>query len=115
MHHSGKLDEAGRLYEAILRTGNRNFDALHQFGILHYQTGRYDKACELLERALAQNANSAPAWCNKGLVLQAQGRPLALPVAHFHAMLWQCALDALVALVALQIFPQLGSARAHRR
>jgi len=74
LHQSGKLDEAGHLYEAILRAGNGNFDALHQFGILQYQTGRYDKARELLERALAQNANSAPAWCNKGLVLQAQGR-----------------------------------------
>jgi rod shape-determining protein MreD len=53
--------------------------------------------------------------CTFFVVMQAQGPPLALPVAHFHAMLWQCALDALVALVALQIFPQLGSARAHRR
>jgi len=75
LHHSGRLDEAGRLYEAVLGTGNRNFDALHQLGILHYQQERYHQAHALLEQALDLNPGSAPAWCNKGLVLQALGRP----------------------------------------
>jgi rod shape-determining protein MreD len=49
------------------------------------------------------------------VLMQAQGLALPLPVVHFHAMLWQSVLDALVALIVLQIFPQLGAARAHRR
>ncbi|MBV8754735.1 MAG: tetratricopeptide repeat protein [Hyphomicrobiales bacterium] len=75
LHHAGRLDEAGLLYEAILTTGNRNFDALHQLGILRYQQARHQQAQALLEQALALNPESSPAWCNKGLVLQALGRP----------------------------------------
>jgi protein O-GlcNAc transferase len=75
LHQSGKLEEAGRLYDAILSTGRRDFDALHQLGILHYQQGRHRQAQGLLEEALALNPQSAAAWCNKGLVLQALQRP----------------------------------------
>jgi len=41
------------------------------------------------------------------LVLQLEGRPLALPVAHLHAVLWQCALASLAALVLPRAFPAL--------
>jgi len=49
------------------------------------------------------------------LAMQLEGRPVALGVVRFHATLWQSALDALVAFVALLIWPQLGTTRAHRR
>ena len=41
-------------------------------------------------------------------IMGGEGRPPALPLAHFHAALWQCLLDALVAYVLLTAFPQLG-------
>ena len=41
-------------------------------------------------------------------VLQAAGRPLALPGTHFHAILWQSALNALAMLVALALAARLG-------
>lgn len=75
LHHGGRLVEAGRLYESILATGERSFDALHQLGILHYQQGRHQQAQTLLDEALRLNPGSAAAWCNKGLVLQALRRP----------------------------------------
>ncbi len=49
------------------------------------------------------------------LMMQVQGRPLALPATHFHEVLWQSALDALLAFVALRLFPRLGGSDAHRR
>jgi predicted O-linked N-acetylglucosamine transferase (SPINDLY family) len=75
LHQSGRFEEAGRLYQDIISTEPRNFDALHQLGIVHYQQGRHQEAQSLLEEALALNPESAAAWCNKGLVLQALQRP----------------------------------------
>ena len=54
-------------------------------------------------------------FCAFFVAMQAQGRGLALPVLHAHAALWQSLLDALVAFVLLRVFPNLGTARAHRR
>jgi rod shape-determining protein MreD len=49
------------------------------------------------------------------LIMQAQGRAAAMPLTQLHAALWQCLLDAAVALAALWVFPQLGGSGAHRR
>lgn len=49
------------------------------------------------------------------VALQLQGHSVVLPLTHFHAVLWQSALDAFVAFIALLVAPQLGSSRAHRR
>jgi cell shape-determining protein MreD len=47
--------------------------------------------------------------------MQLQGMPLALPLAHLHAALWQSLLDALVAFVALRAGTDLGGRVANRR
>ncbi len=49
------------------------------------------------------------------LLMAAQGRALALPLAHVHAVLWQSALDLLIALGALLYVPGIGGGDAHRR
>jgi cell shape-determining protein MreD len=49
------------------------------------------------------------------LMMQVQGRPLALPLTHFHVVLWQSAFDLAIAFVVLRIFPRLGGSDAHRR
>lgn len=48
------------------------------------------------------------------LILQAEGRPLALPLEHVHAVAWQALLNAAAALVALRLRPELVT-RANRR
>ncbi len=48
-------------------------------------------------------------------VVQIEGQPLTLPILHFHALLWQSALDACVALAALVWIPAIGGVPAHRR
>jgi hypothetical protein len=49
------------------------------------------------------------------LLMQLQGRPLALPLVHFHIALWQSAFDVAIAFVVLRLFPRLGGSDAHRR
>jgi hypothetical protein len=49
------------------------------------------------------------------IVMQSEGRELGLPLLHLHAALWQAALDAAVAFVALRLFPSLASHDAHGR
>ncbi len=48
------------------------------------------------------------------VVMQAQNRPLAFPLNHLHAALWQSLLDALVAFAALRL-GDFGGRLAHRR
>ena len=47
------------------------------------------------------------------LVLQLEGRPLAMALEHLHAVLWQALLDALVTFAALRFRPEL--VHANRR
>jgi uncharacterized membrane protein len=54
-------------------------------------------------------------YCAFAVAMQAEGRPLALPLTHLHVALWQSALGAIVAFVVLRVFPRLGAANAHRR
>ncbi len=49
------------------------------------------------------------------LAMQLEGHPLALPAVHVHAALWQSALDAVVAYVALVTVPAIGGVPAYRR
>jgi hypothetical protein len=49
------------------------------------------------------------------IIMQSEGHELRLPVLHLHAALWQAALDAAVAFVALRVFPSLATPDAHGR
>jgi rod shape-determining protein MreD len=49
------------------------------------------------------------------LGMQAQHRPIPLPLEHVHAALWQAALAAVIAFVALRIGPDMGGRVANRR
>jgi rod shape-determining protein MreD len=49
------------------------------------------------------------------LIMQAQGKPLALPLTHFHIVGWQSVFDTVLAFVLLRLFPRLGGPDANRR
>jgi predicted O-linked N-acetylglucosamine transferase (SPINDLY family) len=67
-HRNGKLDEAQRLYQTILRDQPGHFDALHLMGVLEAQRGQYDKALRSIEGALRVNPRSDEAHFNLGNV-----------------------------------------------
>ena len=66
LHQQGKLAEAERIYEEVLRQQPNHFDALHLLGIIALQTGRTERAVELIRRAIGLNAKIAAAHSNLG-------------------------------------------------
>lgn len=54
-HRNGKLEEADRLYTAILNADPKNSDANHNMGVLAVSRGRVDEALLFFEAALEAN------------------------------------------------------------
>lgn len=72
-HRAGSLDEAERLYRAVLDGDGKRHDALHLLGVLAYQRGQAAVAQELIGRAIAFDSGIADYHANLGLALQTQG------------------------------------------
>jgi tetratricopeptide (TPR) repeat protein len=74
LHQQGRLAEAERIYEAVLRSHPRQFDALHLRGVLKHQQGDSVEALRLVAAALKADPKSAPALSNYGVILGALER-----------------------------------------
>jgi tetratricopeptide (TPR) repeat protein len=73
-HRAGRLDEAARLYRAILQADANHVDSLHYLGVICNQQGRPQEGETLLRRALALDPNSAQIANDLGIALAALGR-----------------------------------------
>ena len=56
------FDEAKNICEEILEIEPKNFDVLHLYGIISFQTKNYDLSAELISKAIKINSNNAEAW-----------------------------------------------------
>jgi tetratricopeptide (TPR) repeat protein len=74
LHQQGQLAEAERIYEAVLRSDPRQFDALHLSGVLKHQQGDSVAALRLVAAALKSDPKSVPALSNYGVILNALKR-----------------------------------------
>ena len=74
LHRQGRLDEADRIYSAILAAEPHHFDALHLSGVLKFQQGRSIDALRLVAAALKKQPGSADALASYGVVLNALNR-----------------------------------------
>ena len=74
-HRAGRLQEAERVYDQILRDAPRNADARHLRGVIANQTGRPETAVELIERAIAVDSTQAMFHSNLGNALTNLGKP----------------------------------------
>ncbi len=72
-HGAGRLDEAEKLYDAVLGALPDHADALHLRGILACQQGALDHAADLIARAIAVNGGEADYHNSLGNVRQLQG------------------------------------------
>ncbi len=70
LHRAGRLDEADRIYNAILAANPRDFEALHLSGVLKHQQGRSIDALRLVAAALQAKPGSADALVNYGVILE---------------------------------------------
>lgn len=74
LHSAGKLAEAARLYQAVLKDAPQTPDALHMLGVIAQQSGNPSHALKLMEAALALKPDLAQAWGNRAVALRALGR-----------------------------------------
>jgi protein O-GlcNAc transferase len=70
LHQQGRLGDATRLYETILRQNPRHFDALNLLGVIACQHGNFAVAVQRLGQALKVNPAYAPGHSNLGYALR---------------------------------------------
>lgn len=74
MHSQGRLWEAERLYEAVLKEHRRNFDATYQLGHIRLQQNRFAEAEILFRRAVKLEKKSPDAQHKLAIALTGVGR-----------------------------------------
>ena len=73
-HQSGRLPEAEKLCQQILRRQPDHGDAMHMLGILALQKGEHDVAADLIRRAILHIPSNPHAHCNLATALQNMGK-----------------------------------------
>ncbi len=58
-HREGRSADAARCYHSLLAHQPDHADALHLFGVLHYENGYFARAVELIGRAVALQPDTA--------------------------------------------------------
>jgi tetratricopeptide (TPR) repeat protein len=74
LHNQGRLQEAERLYQIVLDTNGRNFDALYRLGLIRLQQGRFGDAAKLFRRATKVDRGSADAHHHLAVALSGLDR-----------------------------------------
>src|SRR5665213_2050940 len=74
LHQQGRLSDAERAYQDVLREQPNQFDALHMSGVIALQTGRMAQGVALIQQAIEQNVQIAAAHSNLGKGLRALNR-----------------------------------------
>src|SRR5580704_16344465 len=74
LHQQGRLKEAEAIYDSVLASDPRHFDALHLCGVLRHQQGRSAEALRLVADALRARPGSADVLSNYGVILDALKR-----------------------------------------
>jgi protein O-GlcNAc transferase len=69
-HQKGQLPQAKALYEEILITQPEHFDSLHLLGVIAHQTKNYQRAVDLIGKAIELYPKDAAFYYNRGLALQ---------------------------------------------
>ena len=54
LRRQGRLAEAARIYDDILRTEPSHFEALHGLGLVRYHAGEFVEAERLIAQAIAR-------------------------------------------------------------
>lgn len=74
LHRSGRLSEAGAIYDEMLRIQPSAPGLLNAAAVLALQLGDPERAAGLLERSLSARPDQAEAWVNLGTALVRLGR-----------------------------------------
>ena len=74
LHQAGRLLEAAALYQRILQSDPRAFEALYGLGMAHAQQGQLPDGERLIDQALNVNPRFAEGWRARALMLMNLGR-----------------------------------------
>jgi predicted O-linked N-acetylglucosamine transferase (SPINDLY family) len=75
LHTTGRLDDAGRAFKAVLQRAPTHFEAAHMLGVIALQTGDAERAVALIEQALRISPAHARAHANLGTGYSCLNRP----------------------------------------
>jgi tetratricopeptide (TPR) repeat protein len=73
-HQQGRLADAERIYGEVVQHTPNHFDALHLLGVIAYQNRDYERAVQLISKAISINPNVASAYSNRGNAFKGLGR-----------------------------------------
>jgi tetratricopeptide (TPR) repeat protein len=73
-HKAGRLEEAQRQYQQVLRDDPDHCNALHLLGVIAHQLGNSGAAVDLITKALVINAEFSEAYFNLGVAQQELAR-----------------------------------------
>jgi hypothetical protein len=71
---AGKVDEAERLYRAVLELDPANFAALNRLAIFRSDRGEHAEALRLIQAAMRSNPSSGTTASDMGVILERMGR-----------------------------------------
>ncbi len=74
LHQAGRLADAEARYREVLKADATNFDAAQGLARLQFQSGRFDDALAIIDRAIADHPERAELWSNRGAALAAMKR-----------------------------------------
>ena len=74
LYQTGRLSDAEAVYEQILDTDPRHFEARHFLGVIHYKQGNYARALHHVDLALAINSQVSATYCARAITLLALKR-----------------------------------------
>jgi len=66
----GSTEQARDVFEKVIKTNSKHFDAFHLLGIIAAQFKDFVRADELFNKAIKLNPNNAIFYCNRGNVLK---------------------------------------------
>ncbi len=69
-HQQGRLADAERIYGEILQRAPNHFGALNLLGVIACQNRAYERAIQLISKAISINPNVASAYSNLGIALK---------------------------------------------
>jgi tetratricopeptide (TPR) repeat protein len=85
-HRAGELARADEIYSAILSKEPNHPDALHLSGLIAHQSGRQDRAIELIQKAVFIAPRESVFFLNLGNALAAQSRLEEAIECYYHAL-----------------------------
>ena len=74
LHQQGNIDAAQNVYESILKSHPKNFDALHLLGVIAYQKKSFLIAQDLIAKAISINDSHAASHLHLGNAFQELGQ-----------------------------------------